>query len=293
MTRGANGGDVQFVGGTTVSLPTWLELDWSPTDHSTFSSPLRVIAKVSDDGITYTPVGPNTGITINFARAANAYPIPPGTTYQVGAFVSSHDANAINTAHFDGLSFFPQGTVPVEIGNTGLIGNGVVDWTVQGLPLVVEGAGADIWGTSDSFQFFELPQEASTGPGLEELVTIDSTNAFAKAGLMYRDGVAPSAQAPMVILDLKPDGGVEFMARPCFGCAVMFLAGTNVGAPAWLRLSHSGTSTFSATVTSKDLTRTVDLGSVTVPMNTLAPGYAVTSHDPTKIAVGVFSRPAQ
>jgi hypothetical protein len=92
----------------------------------------------------------------------------------------------------------------------------------------------------------------------------------------------------MVILDLKPDGGVEFMARPCAGCAVTFLAGTDIGVPAWLRLTHTGT-TFSATVLSADQSRSVDLGSITVPMSVILPALVVTSHDPSHTAVGIFS----
>jgi hypothetical protein len=102
---------------------------------------------------------------------------------------------------------------------------------------------------------------------------------------MYRDGVA--ADARMVIVDVKPDGNVEFMARTCQGCPVEYLAGATVGLPAWLRLSYSG-SHFSATAQPADQSRTIDLGSVDVTMPNIMTGFAVTSHDPSQIAVGVF-----
>ena len=165
------------------------------------------------------PVGPGGGVTINSLPFANQYPIPPGRTHEVGVIVSSHDANAINVAHFDGLSLFSQGTFPVGIGDTGLIGNGVSDSTMQRSPYIVEGAGADIWGSSDSFQFFGFPPQdpASVGLRIEAHVTIHASNPFAKAGVMYRDGVSANPRAPMVILDLKPDAAWNSWRGPAWG----------------------------------------------------------------------------
>jgi hypothetical protein len=90
---------------------------------------------------------------------------------------------------------------------------------------------------------------------------------------------------------VKPDGGIEFMARMCAGCPATFIAGTQIGVPARLRLSRDDNGMFSASVLSDDLSQTVNLGSVTVPMASPEGGYAVTSHDTTRLARGIFDDP--
>jgi hypothetical protein len=75
--------------------------------------------------------------------------------------------------------------------------------------LFIDGAGSDIWGTSDSFHFvyraFFDGEIGSKPPSLE------NTGQFAKIGLMIRAGLEPGS--PHVILDVKPDNSVEFMTR--------------------------------------------------------------------------------
>jgi hypothetical protein len=152
----------------------------------------------------------------------------------------------------------------------------------------VEAAGADIWGTADSFYFVHRP--LSPGQAMTSIrADVRATQPFAKAGVIVRDGLAPDA--PSVILDVKPDGGIEFMARMCAGCSTTFVAGTEIGVPAWLSLSLDDNGTFSARVMSGDLSQTVDLGAVTVPMGSPEVGFAVTSHDTTQIARGIFDDP--
>jgi hypothetical protein len=40
--------------------------------------------------------------------------------------------------------------------------------------------------------------------------------------------------------NVKPGGGVEFMARMCTGCQTTYLGGTTVTFPVYLRLSRTG-----------------------------------------------------
>src|SRR5207237_1261074 len=53
----------------------------------------------------------------------------------------------------------------------------------------VRGAGADIWGSADAFQFVH---EAMTGDGsiVARVAAIDNVQAWTKAGVMIRDGTA-------------------------------------------------------------------------------------------------------
>jgi hypothetical protein len=97
-----------------------------------------------------------------------------------------------------------------------------------------------------------------------------------------------AANASSVIVDVKPDGGVEFMARLCGECATTYLGGAQITFPAYLMLSRTG-STFTAAVSQTSPSSPRTIGSVTVPMSSDAVlGFAVTSHDPTHLATAVF-----
>jgi hypothetical protein len=106
---------------------------------------------------------------------------------------------------------------------------------------------------------------------------------------MFRDGL--TANAPSVILDAKPDGGVEFMARLCGGCETTFLGATKVIFPAFLSLRREG-ATFTASVFIEDAGDAETVGTITVPMSTPTPGLAVTSHDPARTTTAIFDQPA-
>src|SRR5439155_15174270 len=125
---------------------------------------------------------------------------------------------------------------------TGLTGNTVVT-DANGRFFSIQGAGADIWGFADAFQFVYQPQRSTLGAGIQaRVVTEQATNPFAKVGLMIRNGLAPDAA--FVILDMKPNGELEFMQRETDGGAVTYLGGAMPGF-SWLRLVRQ-TSTVNA-----------------------------------------------
>ena len=105
---------------------------------------------------------------------------------------------------------------------------------------------------------------------------------------MYRDTL--DANAANVLLDAKPDGGVEFMARLCRGCATTCIAGTNITFPAYLSLSRDG-SVFYASVYYQEPGDGTNLGSVTVPVSQPYAGFAVTSHDANAVTTAVLDNP--
>src|SRR5215471_10613824 len=73
----------------------------------------------------------------------------------------------------------------------------------------VSGAGSDIWGTADSF--FYVYQPLRDGSISTTVFAETGTHPFAKAGVMIRQTLDPSS--PEVIVDVKPNGGIEFMTR--------------------------------------------------------------------------------
>src|SRR5260221_14660624 len=79
----------------------------------------------------------------------------------------------------------------------------------QGSDLRAAGAGSNIWGTEDSFLYVYHPIRDGDISGYVDAET--NTSPFAKTGFMIRQTLDPSS--PEVVLDVKPDCGIEFMTR--------------------------------------------------------------------------------
>lgn len=269
MQRMADGATMQYLAGTSVTLPAWLRLDMAFVSGNE-----QITARVSQDHVHW---------------AALPQSITMGVQAQLlaGVAVTSQNTSRLNTAHVSGLSLLPGGWENMDIGRTGLVGNAAFDTTPPHSSWVVQGAGADIWGTADSFHFVDVGQEWK-GEFFSRVVSIQAVNPFAKGGLVIRDGLAPFAAS--VILDTRPDGNIEFMARMCPGCQTTFLGTTKVTLPALLSLARNG-STFTATVTTGDSRTRVNLGSVVVTMAAPVQGFAVTSHDLSQLATVLFDNP--
>jgi len=272
MTRGTQDDRMIFLAGTTVTMPVWLQLSWTGE-----VSVARVTASVSQDKVHWTDLAPQALLERR-------------PRFQAGIAVTSHHEGLPATAHFRGLSLLlPQLSVD-EIGNTGLVGSAVNDAEPENCCylLTVEGAGADIWGGADSFEFVHgLPETSYQVQSISfRIPGLDAAHPFAKAGLMFRDSLDPSAAHVMV--DAKPDGGIEFMARKCTGCETTYIAGATMRFPLVLTLRRDG-STFQADVTAGSGDDHVNLGTVDVAMPAPIGGLAVTSHDPAHIATTVYS----
>jgi regulation of enolase protein 1 (concanavalin A-like superfamily) len=256
LKRSAAGVTTTSLASATQAPPAWLRL---ARVGSTVS------AAVSADGSTWRSVG-STTVTMSSAG-------------YVGLAVTSHNQAARNTATFDkvavtplGATGLPAGWANQDIGDTRSLGS----TTHAAGKFTVIGSGADIWGTADSFHF---ASRTLTGDGqiVARLTSEQNTNTYAKAGVMIRAGRA--AGDAMVILDIRPGGGVEFMKRASAGGSVSFVAGATQALPGWLRLVRSG-STVTASVSADGVTwRTV--GSTTATFGTsVYVGLAVTSHSP-------------
>jgi hypothetical protein len=270
MHRSTAGAQMVYDGGMFVTAPVWLRLSWG-FSSSSGGITHAVTAAASEDGTTWTTIG--NPVTFTF---------PCCSTMEAGAVVTSHDPSTTSTAQFDSLSMLPSIYTSTDVGATGLRGSAAISRQ----SLTVDGAGGDIWGTADSFQFVHFTWSGD-GTFDSNLLSIDNTHPFAKAGLMFRDGVG--ADATFVILDVKPNSEVEFMARLCTGCETQYLGGTRVTLPAELYIVRTG-STFDAYVSPPSSSGPRRLvGSITIPMPPrVEAGFAVTSHDPAQLNTAVF-----
>lgn len=254
LKRASTGGSTTSVASASQGAPSWLRLVRNGT---------TVTASVSADGTTWRTVG-STSVTM-------------GTSVYVGLCVTSHNTSLRNTATFDNVTVGTQATAGLpapwasqDIGSVGLSGS----TSYSSGRFTVTGAGADIWGAADAFQYAYQPL-AGDGQVVARLVSEQNTSTYAKAGVMLRAGLG--ANAAHVILDVNPSGNVEFMKRSSTGGSTTYLAGTRQTAPAWLRLVRTGT-TVTASVSADGTTwRTV--GSTTIGWSGGYVGLAVTSHN--------------
>jgi regulation of enolase protein 1 (concanavalin A-like superfamily) len=269
MTRSSSGGSTSFIAGTTGSFPVWLKLSRSGS---------TVTGSVSSNGSTWSVVG-TTSPSLS-------------STVLAGLAVTSHNTSALNTATFDNVAVNGTGTPPPpppdlpspwthqDVGSTGLAGSASV---ANGV-FTVSGAGADIWGTADAFQFVNQSINGDVQI-VARLTSEQNTNTYAKAGVMLRANTG--SNSAHVLLDVRPDGSVEFMTRGSNGGETSFIAGGSQLFPAWLKLARSG-STVTGYVSGNGSTWTT-IGSVTssIPGSALI-GLIVTSHTTSALNTANF-----
>ena len=157
-----------------------------------------------------------------------------------------------------------------DIGATGAAG----DATYSNGTVTVRGAGADIWGGADAFQFVYQPISGDAEI-VARVVTIQNTHTFAKAGVMLREAL--TAGSRHVILDARPGGAVEFMTRQATDDSTQYLAGDTQAAPAWLKLARTGASVVTSVSADGATWRPVGTTSLSTT-GTVYIGLAVTSH---------------
>jgi hypothetical protein len=239
MVRPKDGAETVYLAGTVHQLPVWLELAVSGATISGY---------VSSDGLDWTLVGtaePDfAGMNAGDGRISS------------GLVVTSHDPSVLNTSTFDNVAFIrnfnglPDPWRNGDVGDTGAAGS--TSWAAGTFTL--KGSGADIWGTTDAFQFLfqglggccsvtgEYPLEHVEVSA--RVTSVQNTDAFAKAGVMLRTSSTKSFPAEFdpsaadVILDVRPTGDVEFMTRSSKGAETTYVSGTTATLPVWLKLTR-------------------------------------------------------
>jgi FG-GAP-like repeat/PKD domain/Ser-Thr-rich glycosyl-phosphatidyl-inositol-anchored membrane family len=264
--RTANGGVSVNTSVSSVAAPVWLRLSVSNGRVDAFYK-----KNVADAWIRI---------------GAQLYSNPYSFGY-AGLAVTSHSDGALATAAFSSVDIAP----PLPAFTFTPIGTATASGSEDiVMHTVTLGArGADIWGASDQFMFANTP---SSGDRVltTEVRSIDNTNAWAKAGVMFRSSTA--AGSAHVSVFITPGKGVAMQYRGSTGGASVQAAQTlGVTAPKFLRLTRRG-NTFTGEW-SPDLVNWQTLSIVTIPMPTdLLAGLAVTSHNTAATATAVFADPA-
>ncbi len=149
---------------------------------------------------------------------------------------------------------------------------------------IVDGGGADIWGTADAFRFV---YQALNGDGriTARVASIQAIDAWTKAGVMIRSSL--QANAAHALMVASPGKGFAFQRRPTSGGTSVHTAAGTGTAPAWLRLERRGQSVVASL--SMNGTTWSTVGEATITLGTTAyVGVAVSSHRSGVLASAVF-----
>jgi hypothetical protein len=174
----------------------------------------------------------------------------------------------------------PTGWQAGDVGAVGPAGSA----SEQSGVFTVRGAGADVWGTSDAFQF---AYRTMTGDGTitARVTDIDGSQAWTKVGVMIRASTAANAAHGFMLVSTAK--GLAFQRRPSAGGLSVNTAGAFATAPRWVRLTRVG-NTVTAFESPNGSTWTL-VGTETISLpSTVLVGLAVTSHTTTSLARGVF-----
>src|SRR5205085_6549950 len=169
-----------------------------------------------------------------------------------------------------------------DIGSPALAGSQALSngtWTVRG-------AGGDIWGTTDQFDYV---WQALSGDGSISARVISQTNTdpWAKAGVMLRQGT--NAGDPFYDAMVTPGNGLTVQYRATAGASAVEAARLTGAVPVYLQVTRAG-STFTASTSSNGSTWTAVAGSsMTISMSsTVLRGMAVTSHNSGALSTVTF-----
>jgi phospholipase/lecithinase/hemolysin len=159
-----------------------------------------------------------------------------------------------------------------DIGNVGQPGN--TTYSSDGT-FTISGSGSDIWGAADAFQY-NYQVWRGDGTIIGRVTSIQESDGYAKAGLMFRESLSPGAANVMVFMDAS--FLVDFQNRQISGGVSSYIPGISNAPPCWLKLQRSG-NTFSG-YGSPDGINWAFLGSVSIPMTQIVyVGLAVTAHN--------------
>ena len=266
--RLTTGGTSLHTPGALVTAPYWVKMVRSGSTFSGYSS---------SDGTNWALVGSDT-----ITMASNIY---------VGLAVTAHTNTAINHAVFSSVQTTASSTVmsgldspwvSSDIGSVAFKGSA----TGSNGNYSVSGSGADIWNNVDAFQYMNQPWNGD-GEIVARVASIQNTDPWAKAGVMFRQSLAANSAHTMTIL--SSGSGAAFQRRATAGgSTIQNLAPSINSAPYWVRLKRVG-NIFTSYISGDGINWTT-IGSDTVAMTgSIYVGLVVTAHNNTALNMSAFT----
>jgi regulation of enolase protein 1 (concanavalin A-like superfamily) len=257
-----------------------------PTPGSTFGAPSNIAINVNTSDTTGTVtrvdfyngaalIGSSTSAPFSFVWnnvPAGNYTLTAKATDSISATATSAPVS-ISVSNSGGI--IPAPWSDMDIGGVGVAGSA----TFANGVFTVSGSGSDIWGAQDEYHSVYQPLNGN-GQITARVVSMDNTNAWAKAGVMIIEN--PIDDAKNAFMAVTPGAGSVFQRRTATGVGTQGTAGPSVKPPYWVRVSRSG-STFSAYVSNNGTNWTL-VGSASISMNNQAyAALAISSHDNTRL----------
>ncbi len=155
-------------------------------------------------------------------------------------------------------------------------------------------SGADIWGTADEFRY-AWKQLSGAGSISAQVLSVQNTDPWAKAGVMIRETLDPSSEFAFVCV--TPGNGCRFQARLTAGADATSDTGvetpeqTAITAPSWVKLERDTAGNFNGYYSSDGIswqTMTWNPQRISMPPNVYI-GLALTSHNAGVICTAEFS----
>lgn len=148
----------------------------------------------------------------------------------------------------------------------------------------INGAGADIWGSSDQYRFVYQPL-AGNGNIVARIVSLNNTNNWAKAGVMIRESL--NAGSTYAMSDIAAAKGLYSQNRTTTNGTSASTTGMGGTFPYWLKVERTD-NIFNSYVSSNGTSWTL-VGTTTISMGTnVFIGMAVTSHAPGSLTQALF-----
>lgn len=237
------------------------------------------VKRSSTRGGPYSVLG--TAYWMNFSDPSAT---APGVSYYVVSALDAAGNETVNSAEATVSTLpMPRGWSAADVGAPTLAGSTTATGTNS---FQLTAGGSDVWGSVDQFQFTSVPWSGD-GTLIARVVSIANTDAWAKAGVMFRDSLA--AGAINTFAAVSATNGVVFQRRTATDASTSSQSTSGLLPPYWMKLQRTG-NVFQAYRSPDGITWT-QLGSaqtVTMSNATIYAGLAVSSHNTNALTTAVF-----
>ncbi|HEY5296879.1 MAG TPA: PQQ-dependent sugar dehydrogenase [Verrucomicrobiae bacterium] len=254
----------------------------------------RFDTPLADQGIINGPVADPLGIlgakiivpgnvskSILFQRTSIVGPMqmPPLAKNVVDTKAVEALAAWINSMNFPAASL-PKNWSHQDIGAVGFPGD--ASFLDGRFNLIA--SGSDIWENADGFHFACTPL-AGDGEIVAHVISMQYTDPWAKAGVMFRENLSPGSKYAAVVI--TAGGGSAYQWRPAADKISHNTDGPSANVPYWIKLVRAG-DTFTGYV-SADGENWHRVDSIKIPMKKiLYVGLAVSAHNNTALNSALF-----
>ncbi len=260
-----------------TALDSEVDLTWSASAGATS----YIVKRATTSGGPYATLASNvTGTSYGDITASN------GVAYYYVVAAANASGTSVDSAEVSGTPGSATGFdawSASDIGAPALTGN----TTYLNGSYTLSAGGADIWGTTDQFQFMQLTL-VGDGAIVARVNSVQNTNAWAKAGVMIRESLA--ANARYVGVFVTPGNGVTQQWRGSTGGSTSSFATAALTAPHWVKLARVG-NTFTTYRSLDGVTWTQQGSAQTIAMAaTVQVGLALTSHNAAALCTATFDQ---